>query len=153
MRQFRLEAADAEAEVLLGLLEALASADREDPLLGASVTASACRRLWAYAARTVREVPVVDVAAISAGRTAGLPPEDELPTENGWDLYVAPPDREDGGLSAPLRFTLSPAAVEAVRLTDLADRMGLRDVVFRARRPGEGPPIGTLSLRPSGAPR
>ncbi|MBT2458210.1 hypothetical protein [Streptomyces sp. ISL-86] len=152
VRRFFLDAADAESEAAAAFLDALAAADPEDPRLGSALADTTCRRLWAYGARTLREVPVVDVAAIAAARTAGLPTEEDLPDETGWNLYIAPPDRKDG-LSASLRFTLSSAAVEEVRLTALADRMGLRDTVFRARRPGEGPPIGTLSLRPVGARR
>ncbi|MFF0213218.1 hypothetical protein [Streptomyces vinaceus] len=149
VRRFFLDAADAESEAVAAFLEALAAADPEDPRLGSAMADTACRRLWAYGARALREVPVVDVAAIAAARTACLPAEEDLPDAAGWNLYVAPPDREDG-LSAPLRFTLSSAAVEEARLTALADRMGLSDIVFRARRPSEGPPIGTLSLRPVG---
>ncbi|MFC9293388.1 hypothetical protein ACFTWH_20060 [Streptomyces sp. NPDC057011] len=152
VRRFFMDEADAESEAAAAFLEALAAADPGDPRLGSAMADLACRRLWAYGARVLREVPVADVAAIAAARTEGLPAEEDLPDAEGWSLYVAPPDRKDG-LSAPLRFTLSSAAVEEARLTALADRMGLSDLVFRARRPGEGPPIGTLSLRPVGAPR
>ncbi|MGW2190044.1 hypothetical protein [Streptomyces sp. NPDC001719] len=150
--RLRVDWPDAESEAATGFLEALADTAGGELAEPDALMTAACRRLWRFGNRTAREVPVVDIAAVAAARTAGLPAEDELPSEDGWALEVTPPDRDDG-LSAPIHFTLSPATVELVRLDALADRMGLKDVVYRARRPGEGTPIGILSLRPAGAPR
>ncbi|MFB6984315.1 hypothetical protein [Streptomyces scopuliridis] len=67
-------------------------------------------------------------------------------------MHITPPDRAEG-LAAPLRFCASKQHIEGERLGALAEGMGLRDVVHRARRPRPGRRIGTLTLRSYGSSR
>ncbi|MBV7245981.1 hypothetical protein [Streptomyces sp. MW-W600-10] len=151
-RNLRVDRKELEAEALLAILEALAVVDAEAPGLGRSLVGTACNRVWALARRMATEMPVADVAQFIRFRAAFPPhePEAELvPRESDWELGIAPPDRPDG-LAASIRFTVRPARVQDEWLGDLAVRIGLRDVVHRARRPGGGARIGTLSLRAAG---
>ncbi|MGP3966469.1 hypothetical protein [Streptomyces sp. 6N223] len=159
----RADHQDLQAEALLAVLETLNAIDPEPPEPGGRLVKAAIGRVWAYAKLAAPETPVADVAAV-------LPVPDRA-----WELEIQPPDRPEG-LAAPLRFTvprttrpvpkqapdpdpdldpdLDPdpdSDPEEERLTDMAHRLGLRDIVYRARRPGEGTPIGVLSLRPAGA--
>lgn len=130
---------DLEAESALGVLEGVHAVD---PLVAGAgeilLRAAACRA-WRSATRTLPERSVPDPAVLPS-----------------WDAYAAPcavhitpPDRAEG-LAASLRFSASKERIEAERLGALAEGMGLRDVVLRARRPRPGRRIGTLTLHPTG---
>ncbi|MFC0845004.1 hypothetical protein ACFH04_14960 [Streptomyces noboritoensis] len=143
---------DLEAEAVLALLEAFEAVDPESPDAGGRVVKDAVNRMWDYATRTCLEVPVVDIAAVSAARN-GVAGSDGavLPTE-GWELHITPPPLSDG-LATTLRFTDSRSRKEGERLGALAQCAGLPHLVFRARRHEEAARIGTLVLRPVGAGR
>ncbi|GHD76818.1 hypothetical protein ACFQL8_00525 [Streptomyces goshikiensis] len=150
--RFGADPADVQAEAVLGLLEQLASVDPEKPDLADTLTGAARRRAWALAAQSAGQTCVADIAAIAAARLAHDPSAMPAEPEHGWELGIDPPARADG-LSASIRFTASPAQIEGERLGALAQGLGLREIVHRARRPGEGTLIGTLSLRPAGERR
>ncbi|MFJ2775352.1 hypothetical protein [Kitasatospora sp. NPDC087315] len=150
--RFRASRVDVEAEAMLAVLEALETVDPERPTAGHDLIKFARNRAWSYASRVSREVPAADVRAVAAAPFAHRSVDEEVAAVQGWELHIAPPNRPEG-LCAPLRFTVSPRRVEGERLGSLAERLGLRDVVFRARRPGEGSLIGTLSLHRAGAGR
>ncbi|MGW7516938.1 hypothetical protein ACWGJ2_15230 [Streptomyces sp. NPDC054796] len=152
--QFPVDRDDLEAEAVLALLEALEAVDLARPDVGAQVVKGAANRMWAYAKRVRHEVPVVDIAGMAAAREAAVTSAQgpvPAPAES-WELHIEPPSGV-GGLASTLRFTESRNRREGVRLGALAGRLGLKDVVFQARRPGAGPRIGTLALRPAGATR
>ncbi|MCX5376782.1 hypothetical protein [Streptomyces sp. NBC_00091] len=144
--------ADLQAEAVLALLETLAVLDPDQPAPGSTLAKAASRRAWALARQSAKETRVADIAAIAEARLGPEPSIADLVPEHAWELDIDPLPRPDG-LCAPLRFTTSPARVEGERLGALAQGLGLRDIVHRARRPGEGTLIGTLSLRPAGAHR
>ncbi|MFC7642337.1 hypothetical protein ACFQX6_16305 [Streptosporangium lutulentum] len=127
-------------------LEGLTAANVELPGVGKRLLKSAANRTWSAARSGAREIATEDPSVFAQLDDLDLFPRD------GWELEIAPPAREDG-LSAAIRFAASPAQVEGERLGTLAHRLGLMDIVYRARRPAEGRPIGTLSLRPVGAAR
>ncbi|MGW0391558.1 hypothetical protein ACWDYJ_11800 [Streptomyces sp. NPDC003042] len=144
--------ADIQAEAVLGLLERLQTIDPQEQRVGDALAKAASSRAWALARQSAKETRVADIAAVAAARLARRPTDTVTEPEQGWELQVAPPDRPDG-LSAPIRFTASPSQIEGERIGALAQGLGLRDIVHRARRPGEGTLIGTLSLRPAGGHR
>jgi hypothetical protein len=145
--RFSVELRDVESDAVLALLEGVEAADPRQPGVDETLVERACRELWRSARQTLREQPAADISAIAATRSLLHPgEEDPLPEGDGWALHIGLPDRPDG-LSAPLRFTVSPAHAEGLRLGALAGRLGLSDVMYRARRPGEDVRIGTLSLR------
>ncbi|MFF8805628.1 hypothetical protein [Streptomyces omiyaensis] len=151
LRRLRVERADLESEAVLALLAALDTAAPDDPDTGGRLIKEAVNRMWAYADRVRREVPVVDVARFADARIAMTPEEEQRSTE-AWELHLAPPPRPDG-LCATLRFAEFRTRQEGERLGALAHCTGLPDVVFRARRHEEAALVGTLVLRPAGARR
>ncbi|MFI0924339.1 hypothetical protein ACH4TP_10480 [Streptomyces sp. NPDC021012] len=152
LRCLRVERADLEAEAVLALLSALDTADPDDPDMGGRLIKEAVNRMWAYADRIRREVPVVDIARFAAARIATVPEEEQQRSAETWELHLEPPPRADG-LCATIRFAESRMRREGERLGALAHSAGLRDVVFRARRHEEATLVGTLVLRPAGARR
>lgn len=138
----RVDRADLEAEAVLAVLAALDAADPESPDTGGRLIKEAVNRMWAYAKRVTREIPVVDIGALADARNATAPPEERPCPPEGWELHITPPPRREG-LYATLRFA-EPRPQQGGRLPDL---------VFRARRHEEADLIGTLVLRPAGARR
>lgn len=134
-----------EAEGLLAFLEAQATLDPELPDLGRRLLSAGVGGMWRYTEQGARETPVADIGTARAPRLPHLRPE-------RWELTVDPPSRPTG-LAATIRFTASATELEGHRLGSLTHRLGLREVVFRARHLSPGPQIGTLSLRPSGVRR
>ncbi|MEU9533626.1 hypothetical protein AB0D00_15095 [Streptomyces sp. NPDC048213] len=137
---------DLEAESVLGLLEAVRVVD---PLVAGAaekLMRAAARRAWQFARGPLPERPVPDLEA--------LPQLPALPSRGGFEpsyiVHITPPDRAEG-LAAPIRFSASKERIEGERLGALAEGLGLRDVVHRARRPLPGRRIGTLTLHPTGA--
>ncbi|GAA2083155.1 hypothetical protein GCM10009759_01030 [Kitasatospora saccharophila] len=143
---------DVEAEAVTGLLDAVPDADPDHPEASRWLARRAARRAWDAAKSAWPERPDEE-AVLIADRKAlrDGTPAPARPWEPDWELAISPPDRSDG-LAAQLRFTVSPTVREGERLGALAERMGLAEVVWRARRP-RGPVVGTLSLRPAGAAR
>ncbi|MFD9276520.1 hypothetical protein ACFWD7_04440 [Streptomyces mirabilis] len=141
--------ADLEAEVVQGVLEGIREVDPPAPGAAERLMRAASGRAWRLACNTVQERLVPDLANVAAVPRA-LPYEDRHPSP--WVVHITPPDRADG-LAAPIRFTTSKQRIEGQRLGALAEGMGLRRVVHRARRPGPGRRIGTLSLAPYGSLR
>ena len=152
LRKLRVERADLEAEAVLGVLAALDAADPDNPNAGGRMVKAAVNRMWAYANRVSREIPVVDIAAFAEARNATVPPEEQPRPADGWELHLTPPPRREG-LAATLRFAESRTRREGERIGALAHCAGLPDLVFRARRHEEADLIGTLALRPVGARR
>ncbi|MEU8030926.1 hypothetical protein AB0C13_20165 [Streptomyces sp. NPDC049099] len=149
LRQCRVERADLEAEAVLALLAALDAADPDRPDPGRMIK-DAVNRMWAYANRIRREVPVADIAAFADARNVTAPPEGQPRPADGWELHLTPPPRRDG-LAATLRFAESRARRAGERPEAPAPCTGLPELVFRARRHEEADLIGTLVLRPVGA--
>ncbi|MDH6708574.1 hypothetical protein P3T27_005314 [Kitasatospora sp. MAA19] len=136
---------DVESEVTLAIVERLAEVSADDPDVGMDLLRTAGRRGWEFARRSASGgQPVEDIVAVADARTAES-------AEDFWELTITPPDRVDG-LAAPLRLT-SRSTVEGARLSELADHLGLREVVHRAHRPHRGPRLGSLSLRSAGVGR
>ncbi|MFF7815396.1 hypothetical protein ACFZCF_26240 [Streptomyces sp. NPDC007945] len=152
LRRLRVERTDLESEAVLALLIALDTADPDDPDTGGRLIKEAVNRMWAYADRVRREVPVVDVARFADARIAMAPGEERQRSTEEWELHLAPPPRPDG-LCATLRFAESRTRQEGERLGALSHCAGLPDVVFRARRHKDAALVGTLVLRPAGARR
>ncbi|MGW5350354.1 hypothetical protein ACWERV_07530 [Streptomyces sp. NPDC004031] len=152
-RRLRADCREMEAELLVGLLEALESADPDHSDGGNLLIKYAIGRMWRAARQGIREVPHADVdRVVSARRAAADDAIDQPLVEADWLLSITPPERPDG-LAAELRFVVDPAQVEGERLGALAERLSLRDIVYRARRPVVGPRIGTLALLSAGEVR
>ncbi|MFD7059856.1 hypothetical protein [Streptomyces sp. NPDC059906] len=143
------ERADLEAETVQGVLEGVAAVDPLAAGAGERLMRAAAGRAWRLARSSVPKRPVPDPAALSADSVAPPYPDHRL---SAWIVHITPPDRADG-LAAPIRFSALRQRIEGERLGALAEEMGLRHVVHRARRPGPGRRIGTLSLIPYGSPR
>jgi hypothetical protein len=143
-----------ESEALLALLEALADVDPQAQEASHPLLHPAINQVWAFARARIREHPVADVAALAAVHLAVEAPAESPVSDwqDGWELRVSPPARPDG-LSATVRFSVTPERLESFRLGELAGHLGLGEIVHRARRPSEGSRIGTLSLRTVGGRR
>ena len=161
--RLRVDRKDVEAEVLLALLDALHVVDSQQLCPSEQLLRTARRQVWRAVRSTARETPVADIAGLAADRQSRLATEQAqtkcLPTgrpdcvdETAWEVQITPPDRPDG-LAAPLHFTMSRMRIEGERLGSLAEELGLHNIVYRARRPGLGKRIGTLSLRSVGSRR
>ncbi|ARF73975.1 hypothetical protein B7C62_18225 [Kitasatospora albolonga] len=151
---FRLYAdrRELEAEAMLSLVEVLDAVEPQASHLGRSLVGTACNRVWAAAGRMAKETPMADVPLSPGALDAVSPYGGEpalVPPGGGWELLIDPPARADG-LAASIRFTAPSAQLQNEWLSDLAGSIGLGDIVHRARRPGEGTRVGTLSLRPAG---
>ncbi|MET9778297.1 hypothetical protein ABZ023_29290 [Streptomyces sp. NPDC006367] len=140
----RVDRADLEAEAVLAVLAALDAADPDGPDPGGCLIKEAVNRMWAYAKRVTREIPIIDIGAFAEARNATVSPEEWPHPPEGWEVHIAPPPRSEG-LYATLRFA-EPQPQNDGR------RIGARlpDLVFRARRHEEADLIGTLVLRPAG---
>ncbi|MGA5358391.1 hypothetical protein [Streptomyces purpurascens] len=147
LRLWRVDRADLEAEAVLAVLVALDAADPDGPDTGGRLIKEVVNRMWAYAKRVTREVPVVDVGAFAEARNATAPPEERPRPPEGWELHITPRPRREC-LYATLRFA-EPRPRQGGRRTGTR----LPDLVFRARRHEEADLIGTLALRPAGARR
>ncbi len=143
VRRLPAERADLEAETVRGLLEGLPTVDPLRAGAAERVMRDAASRAWLFARSTWHERAAPDTSPM--WHTPAISYEEAAP--DGWALHVTPPDRADG-LAASLRFTEFPQRVEGERIGALADGMGLRHLVHRARRPSPGRPIGTLTLQP-----
>jgi hypothetical protein len=152
VRRLPVDVDDLESEAVLAVLESTRVLDPDGPGLGERIMRAAATRAWTFARSTARERSVPDVPALAAERGLTAPWHANGSGTEGWELQISPPDRTDG-LAAPLYFTVSRERIAGERLGALAEGIGLRDVVYRARRPSEGRRIGTLSLRPAGSPR
>ncbi|MEV7289734.1 hypothetical protein AB0O01_35160 [Streptomyces sp. NPDC093252] len=142
-----IDRADLEAEAVLEVLAVLDSADPDSPDTGRRLVKGAVNRMWAYARRVTREIPVADIAACAEARNSPLAAETQPRSPEGWEVHITPPPRPEG-LYATLRFVeqrpRQDGGHSAARLSDL---------VARARRHEEADLIGTLVLRPAGALR
>lgn len=143
----RVDRADLEAEAVLAVLAALDTADPNGSDTGGCLIKEAVNRMWAYAKRVTREIPVVDIGAFAEARNVIVPAEKRPRPPEGWEVHITPPPRREG-LYATLRFA-EPRPRQDSRRTDTR----LPDLVFRARRHEEADLIGTLVLRPAGARR
>ncbi|MEU0723927.1 hypothetical protein [Streptomyces sp. NPDC006140] len=143
----RVDRADLEAEAVLAVLAALDTADPDGSDTGGCLIKEAVNRMWAYAKRVTREIPVVDIGGFAEARNATVPPEERPRPPEGWEVHITPPPRREG-LYATLRFA-EPRPRQDGRWT--GDR--LHDLAFRARRHEEADLIGTLVLRPAGGRR
>ncbi|WP_459801990.1 hypothetical protein [Herbidospora sp. RD11066] len=138
--RIRADPEDVEAEMTTALLEELPNTNPDLPGAGDRLLQWTARKAWASARAGVREIPVPDTSAY---------PE-QVHFDAAWELSISPPPRTDG-LSAPIRFTGTSRQAEGERLGMLAHHFGLADIVYRARRPTEGDPIGNVFLRKVGA--
>ncbi|MFF2962504.1 hypothetical protein ACFVT1_27040 [Streptomyces sp. NPDC057963] len=147
LRLWRVDRADLEAEAVLAVLAALDATDPDGPDTGGRLVKEAVNRMWAYAKRVTREIPVIDIGAFAEARNTTVPPEEQPRPAEGWELHITPPPRHEG-LHTTLRF----AEPRPRRGGPRADTR-LPDLVFRARRHEEADLIGTLALSPTGARR
>ncbi|WP_345023233.1 hypothetical protein [Actinomadura keratinilytica] len=143
--RFGVDRRDLEATLVTGLLEALETVCPDEPDIGGALIKAAVGKAWKLARQSARVTHVADIASVAAAHQGTEHPSCG-PVESEWAVEVTPLNRRRG-LSAPLRFTACPHQVERKRLGMLAERFGLHDIVYRARRP-RGAPVGTLSLRP-----
>ncbi|MFD4135521.1 hypothetical protein [Streptomyces goshikiensis] len=145
------ERKDVEGELLLGLMEEIRGCDPDSPDVGARVLRAVHGRAWAYARAGRRETAVAQVS----DQPASWDPLRERSGDDpdaSWALEVSRPQTAEG-LSATLRFTESATCREGERLGVLAERLGLEDLVFRARRSGTGRHAGSLARCESGGGR
>ncbi|MYS23603.1 hypothetical protein GA0115240_15427 [Streptomyces sp. DvalAA-14] len=152
--RWAIDRRELESETLLALLAALADVTPQAQDSGHALLCPAANQVWTFAKARVRERPVADIAALAAVHLAVEAPAESPVSDwqDGWELRVSPPARPDG-LSATVRFSVTPGRLESFRLGELAGHLGLGEIVHRARRPSEGSRIGTLSLRPVGGRR
>ncbi|MFD9068498.1 hypothetical protein [Streptomyces lasiicapitis] len=143
----RVDRADLEAEAVLAVLAALDVVDPDDPDTGGCLVKEVVNRMWAYAKRVTREIPIVDIGAFAEARNSTAPPEEQPRLPEAWEVHITPPPRREG-LYATLRFA-EPHPRQGGRRTGTR----LPDMVFRARRHEEADLIGTLVLRPAGVRR
>ncbi|MEU3724304.1 hypothetical protein [Streptomyces sp. NPDC031705] len=143
----RVDRADLEAEAVLAVLAALDAADPDGPDPGGCLIKEAVNRMWVYAKRVTREIPVVDIGAFVEARNSTVLPEKRPHPPEGWVVHITPPPRREG-VCATLRF-----AEPRPRQDGQRAGTSLLDLVFRARRHEEADLIGTLVLRPAGARR
>ncbi|NEA99106.1 hypothetical protein [Streptomyces sp. SID13726] len=143
----RLDQADLEAEAVLAVLATLDTVDPDNPDAGGCLTKEAVNRMWAYAKRVTREIPVVDILALAEARNSTVAPDEPPDPPEGWQLHITPPPRREG-LYATIRFAEPHRGQDGPRTSSR-----LPDLVFRARRHEEADLIGTLVLRPAGAHR
>ncbi|WP_157250971.1 hypothetical protein [Nonomuraea typhae] len=144
--RFRQSLEDLEAEFVTAFLESL---DNVDPSLldaGESLLKAASRKTWSLACAATRERLLGDPVELIARDNL------ESYADHGWELEFIPPQQPDR-LSAALRFVADSAQIEGERLGTLAYRMGLADIVLRARRPPEELATGHVTLRAIGAYR
>lgn len=149
-----IDRAELESEALFALLVALAEVSPHSQEADRALLPPAVNRVWAFAKARMRERPVADIEALAALHLAVEAPA-QSPVgdwQDGWELRVSPPARPDG-LSATVRFSVTPERLEGFRLGELAGHLGLGEIVQQARRPSDGSRIGTLSLRPVGGRR
>ncbi|WEV26771.1 hypothetical protein OYE22_17365 [Streptomyces sp. 71268] len=146
-RRLPAERADLEAETVQGLLEGLPTVDPLRAGAAERVMRRAASRAWLFARGTRHERAFPDTSPV--WHTLAVSYE-QAAAPDGWAVHITPPDRADG-LATTLRFTRFRQRVEGERIGALADGMGLRHLVHRARRPGPGRPIGTLTLQPHGS--
>ncbi|MFJ4187869.1 hypothetical protein [Kitasatospora sp. NPDC089509] len=142
--RLRADRRDLESELMLAIVEELPEISPDAPDAGGRLLRAAVRRGWAFAGRSVGERPTEDVVAIADARSAGT-------TDGVWELVIASPERVDEP-AAPVHFG-SRSEIEAARLGELTDRLGLRDVVRRPHRPLRSARVGSLTLRPTGMAR
>ncbi|MFJ1715273.1 hypothetical protein [Streptomyces sp. NPDC088260] len=147
LRTWPVDRADLEAEAVLAVLAALDASDPDGADTGGRVVKESVNRMWAYAKRVTREIPVVDIGAFAEARNTTVPPEERSCPAEGWELHITPPPRREG-LRTTLRFA-EPRAQRGGRRTNTR----LPDLVFRARRHEEADLIGTLVLSPAGVQR
>ncbi|QFG24675.1 hypothetical protein [Actinomadura sp. WMMB 499] len=143
--RLHVDPADVEAALVASFLEELPNSDPDAPGAGEMLLRRASRRVWPEASCGLRDVAVADIDEVA--RLADL---DAVPGE-GWELEIDPPAGA-AGLRAPIRIT-SRRQAEGERVGMLAQDLGLGEIVHRARRLGEGRPVGRLSLRRIGAAR
>lgn len=148
MRLWRqVDRVDLEAEAVLAVLAALDAANLDAPDTGGRLIKDAVNRMWAYAKRVVREIPVVDIGAMVDARNATVVSEERVELSEKWEVHLTPPPRREG-VCATLRF-----AERRPRQDGSQASTYLSDLVFRARRHEEADLIGTLVLHPAGGRR
>ncbi|MET9698205.1 hypothetical protein ABZY31_14945 [Streptomyces sp. NPDC006529] len=138
------ERKDVEAELLLALIEEIRSCDPDAPDVGTRVLRAVHGRAWTYARTGRQEVAVAEVTEQHASWDP-LREGNSADSDPSWALEVSS-EPTTAGLSATVRFTGSAARLEGERLGVLAERLGLEDVVFRARRSRRGRRVGSLAL-------
>ncbi|WP_055498000.1 hypothetical protein [Streptomyces albus] len=143
----QVERADLEAEAVLAVLAVLDAVDPDGPDAGRYLIKKAVNRMWAYAKRVTREIPVVDIGARAGACNSTVSSEESAHVSEGWEVHITPPLRREG-VYATLRFT-ELRSRQAARRTDSR----LSHLVFRARRHEEANLIGTLALRTTGVRR
>ncbi|MEV7157552.1 hypothetical protein AB0N77_23480 [Streptomyces misionensis] len=99
----RVDRADLEAEAVLAVLAALDAADPDGPDPGGCLIKETVNRMWAYAKRVTREIPVVDIAAFAEARNTTIPPEERPRPPEGWEVHITPPPRRGPVRHAPFR--------------------------------------------------
>lgn len=106
-----------ESESLLALLTTLPEVDPRSQEAGAALLRPAINQVWAFAGARTRERAVADIGAMAAAHLSVESPA-ESPVRDwpaGWELGVSPPSRPDG-LSATVRFSVTPDRLESFRL-------------------------------------
>lgn len=148
-RRLRADRSDVEAEMVLGLLEALTAADSTGQLSVTPLIKAARTKAWNFARADLRELPSTQVEHITQDRS--LTPVSEAsgtsPAQQDLEVQV---DRLDGpdGLRAPLRFR-----VRREHLREDASgeaESGTKDSTPRrcTRRRRASRRVGTLPIRP-----
>ncbi|MBD0711616.1 MULTISPECIES: hypothetical protein [unclassified Streptomyces] len=148
--RLRVNRADVEGDLALGLMDALRTAERHHPLPIDHLISTAGNQAWRSARAARSFLPSADIELLARSRVR--PGHDLLGNLDGldtptWEVDLPSVYRRDR-LGAPLRFTGSAEQLEGERVGALADRLGLHDVVRRAVRDKRPRRIGTVSLRP-----
>lgn len=151
--RWRKDRVEIEAEALSALVAAQSCVNPEASDAGHAYVAAARRQMWrALRLAATRERPVADIAAHAAAYNVAPCFSAAEKAEDRWELRFEPLVRRES-LSATLRFTVDGRRVEGVRLGALAQRIGLQEVVYRARRHSEEESFGRLSLAAAQARR
>ncbi|MBD0676641.1 hypothetical protein [Streptomyces sp. CBMA156] len=140
----RADRQDLESELLSAFVEELAEVSPDDPEVGDRLLRAAVRQGRKFTRGSADEYPNEHVVVIADARDAraadnGRVPASTAAADTGGAVVVPDPG--------------SPAKVEAVRLAELTDHLGLREVVRRTHRPARGSRVGSLSLRAAGTAR
>ncbi|MEW1677116.1 hypothetical protein AB0O47_28325 [Streptomyces noursei] len=149
--RLRADRSDVEAEMVLALLEELASPDAASRISSSSLIHAARTRAWHFARNGLREYPSRQVERIAQDHAlAASDGKADAPAEEGLDVRVDRPDGPDG-LRAPLRFRVRPEHLRKGTFADTDDGTRNRPTHHAPRRKRQSRRrAGARPVRPAG---
>ncbi|MFE3148766.1 hypothetical protein ACFXJ6_19270 [Streptomyces sp. NPDC059218] len=149
--RLRADRSDVEAEMVLAILEELATPDAASHVSDSSLIQAARTRAWRFARDGLRELPSTQVERVTQDRALVTSDgEAGAPAEEGLDVRVDRPDSPDG-LCAPLRFRVRPEHLREGTFPNTDDETRDRPQHHgprKKRRPGRR--VDTRPVRPAG---